>query len=81
MPVGSWPSHWGDYTHEIDGHGLDAKWDDTDGEVLLNQELMSLYVQNGIEVACDDVSGAILDPQMVHDARATEIEYFTGMGG
>ena len=46
----------------------------------MDRELMSLYVQHGVEMACDDVSGAILDPHLVHEARGTEIEYFRGMG-
>ena len=30
-------------------------------------------------MACDDVSGATLDPGMVHAARKTEMDYFKGM--
>ena len=41
---------------------------------------MSLYVQNGIEMACDDVSGAMLNPEMVHDAIGVEMFCFKGMG-
>ena len=40
---------------------------------------MSLYIQNGAAMACDDVSGAVLDPGMVHTARKTEMDYFKGM--
>jgi hypothetical protein len=79
-PVGQWPEHWGDFTHELDGHGLDASSENVDGETMLNEAIMSLYLQNGIETACDDVSGAALDPSMVHEARGTEIAYFKGMG-
>ena len=79
-PTGSWPGHWGDFTHEVDGHGLDAKPDDIEGEAILNKHLMSLYVQHGVEVACDDVSGALLDPNLIHEARSTEIDYFKNMG-
>ena len=79
-PEGEWPGHWGDFTHENDGHGLDAMPDDQDGENILGKELMSIYVQNGIESANDDVSGADLNPTMVHEARATEMGFFKGMG-
>ena len=73
-PVGSWPGRWGDFTHECDGHSVDAKGDsDNNGEAILDRELMTLYVQHGVEMAYDDVSGAILDPHLVHKARGTEI--------
>ena len=39
----------------------------------------SLYAQNGIEYAVDDVSGALLDPTMVHADRAVEMYLFIGM--
>ena len=80
MPPGSWPEHWGDFTHEPDGHGVDSEGGDNNGEDLLNRELMALYVQNGVEVASDDVTGAGLDPVLVHTARGIEIAYFDGMG-
>ena len=54
--------------------------DDINGESNLKVELASLYVKNGIEMACNDVSGAILDPKMVHEARATELGFFKGRG-
>ena len=78
-PGGDWPQHWGDYTHEQDGHGLEAGPGDRTGQEILNGLIMSLYIQNGVEMACDDVSGAALDPSMVHTARKTEMDYFKGM--
>ena len=74
MPKGDWPAHWADYTHEYDGHGIDALADDRDGEELLDRELASLYIQHGIEEAVDDVSGANLGPKLVHQGRALEID-------
>ena len=79
-PAGEWPGQWGDFTHEADGHGLDAIGNDNSGEAILGKELMSLYAEHGVEMAYDDVSGAHLDPGLVHEARATEITYFKNMG-
>ena len=36
--------------------------------------MSALYVENGIEYAVDDVSGALLDPGLVHEGRATEMK-------
>ena len=44
------------------------------------QELNLLYVQHGVEAATDNVSGAWLDPTMVRDGRAVEIDFFKSMG-
>ena len=41
--------------------------------------MCALYAQNVIEYAIDDVSGALLDPAMVHAGRATEMAFFEGM--
>ena len=47
---------------------------------MLETELSSLYVQNGIESAYDDVSGAVLDTKLVKAGRVVEMEYFKSMG-
>ena len=47
---------------------------------MLLQELNSLYVQHGVEAATDDVSGAWLDPGMVREGRAVEMDFFKTMG-
>ena len=78
-PGGEWPQHWDDNTHERYGHGDDAGTDDRTGEEILKGLIMSLYIQNGVEMACDDVSGATLDPGMVHAERKTEMDYFKDM--
>ena len=78
-PGEEWPQHWGDCTHKQDAHGVVAGPDDCTGEEILKGPAMSLYIQNGVEMACDDVSGATLDPGMVHAARKTEMDYFKGI--
>ena len=78
-PGGEWPEHCGDYTHEFDGHGVDAGPDDRQADDLLSAELMSLYVQNGVEMLAEDVSGANLDPAAMQKARGVEMDYFKGM--
>ena len=40
---------------------------------------MLFFSENSIECAVDDVSGALLDPTMVHAGRAAEMECFDGM--
>ena len=47
--------------------------------MILNKELYSLYVQNGVEEASDDVSGAYLDPALVKAGRILEMNYFRDM--
>ena len=41
-PIGGWPEKWADYTHEMDGHGIDAKPEDRAGETILSKEMHSL---------------------------------------
>ena len=69
-PMGNWPEHRADYTHEYDGHGIDAAGDDRTGEEISSRELLSLYGENGVEAAYDDVSGAKLEPSAV--ARSSQ---------
>jgi len=38
--------------------------------------MSALYAQNGVEYAIDGVSGALLDPTMVHAGKATEMAFF-----
>ena len=78
-PIGNWPERWADCTHELDGHGVDAKPEDRSGETILDKELFSLYVQNVIEEAADDVSDAHLDPFLVKAGRILEMKYFKDM--
>ena len=39
-PIGEWPEKWADYTHEIDGHGVDALPEDRQGETSSNASSM-----------------------------------------
>ena len=77
---GAWPEHWVDPVHELDGHGINAVGEDRAGEELLNKGLSTLYVQNGITHAVDDVSGAALDPEVVRQGREVEMTFFETMG-
>ena len=63
-----------DPVHETDGHFIDALSDDRGGEKLLDNGMSSLYAENGVDYAVDDVSGALLDPEAVRSGRATEIK-------
>ena len=47
---------------------------------MLNAGLSALYTQNGIAYAVDDVSGAVLDPEMVKQGREVEMTFFETMG-
>jgi hypothetical protein len=78
-PAGKWPEHWIDPVHEADGHDIDSRVDERGGECLLHNGMSALYAQNGVEYAVDDVSGALLDPAMVHAGRAVEMDFFNGM--
>ena len=72
-PIGTWPEKWTDCVHELDGHSIDVEPAERSGERELEKELLSLYIQHGIEEAVDDVSGAILDPALVKAGREVEM--------
>ena len=78
-PLGQWPEHWIDSVHENDGHQMTASPEHRGGEEVLSNAMSSLYAQAGVEYAVDDVSGALLDPKLVHAGRATEMKFFDGM--
>ena len=65
--------------HEADGHDIDGTPGDRGGDRMLKGCMSSLYSESGIEYAVDDVSGALLDPELVHKGRKTEMEFFAGM--
>ena len=73
-PAGKWPEQWIDPVREEDGHSIDSLVNDRGRECLLHNGMSALYAQNRIEYAVDDVSGALLDPAMVHAGRATEMD-------
>ena len=64
-PIGDWPENWLDDIHEFDRHGVDDLSAGREGEIILKREVGRLYLQNGVEGAVDDVSGATLSPDMV----------------
>ena len=78
-PKGELPSNLLDTVHETDGHNIDAPNCDRGGETALENCMNSLYAEAGIEYAVDDVSGALLDPTLVHAGRKTEMDFFDGM--
>ena len=67
------------HTHEFDGHGLDATPENREGEILLQDELLSLYIRNAVEESIDDISGAYLDPELVKAGRDVEMGFFKNM--
>ena len=75
-----WPEKWADDVREFEGHILDSVSDDRSGEELLQRGLSALCVHHGVEVACHDISGAVLDPALVGEARGVEMGYFKTMG-
>ena len=79
-PAGTWPKHWIDPVHESEGHDVDGSPVCRLGEGHLNNCMLSLYAEHGIEYAVDDISGALLDPQAVHEGRATEMGFFDKLG-
>ena len=75
-PQGTWPKHWVDPVHESEGHDIDGLAECRIGEGHLYNGMMSLYADNGIEYAVDDISGSLLDPAAVHEGRTTEMGFF-----
>ena len=75
-PSGQWPDHWIDSVHEADGHYMNDCAGLRGGETMLNNAMSSLYAEAGVEYAVDNVSGALLDPKLVHAGRATEMKFF-----
>ncbi len=79
-PIGDWPENWLDDIHEFYGHGVEDTPEGREGEIIQKGELDSLYVQDGIEGAVDDVSGATLGPDMGRAGREVEMGFFKSMG-
>ena len=69
QPIGDYPKHWADGTHDRDGHALGSSLLNKDAESLLLLELKALMCHNCVEYACGGVSGAALDPVQVRQAR------------
>ena len=75
-PQGAWAKRWVDPVHESEGHDIDGLAECRIGEGHLYNGMMSLYADNGIEYAVDDISGSLLDPAAVHEGRSTEMGFF-----
>ena len=58
---------------------MDATPENREGEILLQDELLSLYIRHGVEESIDDVSGAYLDPELVKAGRDVEMGFFKNM--
>ena len=78
-PAGQWPEHLVDSVHEAEGHCINITNCDREGETLLSNGMSALYAQHGFEYAVDDVSGAMLEPKLVHEGRSTEMKFFDDM--
>ena len=50
-----------------------------DGRALLKDHLNVLHAKEGVSWATDDVTGELLDPALVQEARRTEMKYFNDM--
>ena len=74
---GSFPSHWVEDYHELDG--VAKKAGDKKGEEMLREQLFKLGVRGGVCYARDDITGADLDPDLVKEARELEMKYFREM--
>ena len=68
-----------DSHHEAEGHYINGANCDREGETLLSNGMSALYAQHGLAYAVDDVSGALLDPTLVHEGRSTEMKFFDGV--
>ena len=79
-PTGQYPEHWVDTWHELEGgdgrFGLRPQY----GVTLLRAEMNGLSYNHGYETAWDDVSNENFKPELVHAARAVEMEYFGNLG-
>ena len=71
-PVGSYPEHWVDNWHELEGgndlYGVRPQC----GVTLLQAEMNGLSYKSEYETAWDDVSNENLVPELFHAARALD---------
>ena len=79
-PIGSYPEHWIDAWHELEGgndsYGVRPQY----GVTLRQAEMNGLSYKSGYTTAWDDVSNENLVPEFVHAARAVEMEYSAKLG-
>ena len=79
-PTGVHPEHWIDTWHELEGGDDHFGVRPQVGVTLMQAEMSGLSYRNGYEMAWDDVSNENLVPELVHQARAVEMEYFEKLG-
>ena len=79
-PPGDRPSHWSDMIHEFNGHGMDVPGEYRSVDDIMADQLSAPYALHGVEMASDNVTGAWLDPILVHKGCAAEMECFNDMG-
>ena len=79
-PIGLYPEHWVDTRHELEGgddrFGSRAQC----GVTLLKVEVNGPSYKNGYETVWDDVTNENLIPELLHAARAVEMEYLNKLG-
>ena len=79
-PIGEYPEHWLDDWHELEGGDDKFGVRPQNGVTMLQAEMSGLSYRHGYEMAWDDVSNESLVPELVHQARAVEMEYFEKLG-
>ena len=71
--MGSWPTHWIDKFHELDGGKDDFGARPQQGQDMLKEAINVMMVHNGVMTAWDDVNDKILDAKDVQAARKVEL--------
>ena len=79
-PVGDCLEHWVDNWHALEGGNDLCGVRPQCGVMLLQAGMNGLSCKSGYETAWDDVSNENLVPELVHAARALEMEYFHKLG-
>ena len=79
-PAGQYPDHWVDTWHELEGGDDRFGQRPRYGDARLIAEMNGLPYDNGCETAWDHASNENLIPELVHAARAVEMEYFEKLG-
>ena len=79
-PIGDWNRHWVDLVHEEDGGDDKIGPRPQCGIDILKEELDALSFKDGVAYARDDVTGTVLLPDLVVQARLEEMTYFKKLG-
>ena len=73
--TGQYPDHWVDTWHDFEGGDDRFGLRPQHGVTLLRAEMNGLSYKNGYGTDWDDVSNENHNPELVHAARAVEMEY------